>query len=114
METLQILTDMVKELPEMAIWVIIVFFAYKVVFIGSIFGLVRFAIKTLHAIIVSAPTRKTFYRDLKILSDDNGALKNQVVRILGVRSKSKACIHDEDIDWLRGAIDEKIESEKNN
>ena len=47
METFKLLTEMVKDLPDMAIWVIIIFFAYKVVIVGSLYGLIRCVVQSI-------------------------------------------------------------------
>ena len=44
MDELKILIGMVADLPQLAIWVLVAFYAYKVVVIGSVYGLLRFVI----------------------------------------------------------------------
>ena len=49
MEELKLLIEMVKGLPQMALWVVGLFFAYKVAVIGSVFGLIKLGINKLHS-----------------------------------------------------------------
>lgn len=49
MEELKVLIGMVSDLPQMAIWVLVGFFAYKVVVIGSVFGLIKLFIVKFHS-----------------------------------------------------------------
>lgn len=42
MEELRLLVEMVADLPHMALWVVAAFFVYKVIVVGSIYGVIRF------------------------------------------------------------------------
>lgn len=44
MEELKLLIGMVKDLPAMALWVLAGFWAYKVIVIGSIYGVIKFVV----------------------------------------------------------------------
>jgi hypothetical protein len=44
MDELKLLIDMVANLPSMALWVLVGFWAYKVIVIGSIYGVIRFCV----------------------------------------------------------------------
>ena len=44
MDELKVLVGMVKDLPAMAIWVIAFFWAYKVIFIGSVYGVIKYIV----------------------------------------------------------------------
>jgi thiamine transporter ThiT len=45
MEELKLLVEMVSNLPAMALWVIAFFFGYKVLIVGSIYGVIRFCVQ---------------------------------------------------------------------
>ncbi|MGI9569041.1 MAG: hypothetical protein ACR2PH_04710 [Desulfobulbia bacterium] len=45
METLQALTTIIKDLPQTALWILILFFIYKTIIVGSIYGVIRFTVK---------------------------------------------------------------------
>lgn len=44
MEELKELIDLISKLPELAIWVLVAFWVYKVIVIGSIFGIIKLGI----------------------------------------------------------------------
>ena len=48
MDELKLLIEMVSSLPAMAAWVLVGFFAYKVVVIGSVYGVIRLLITKTH------------------------------------------------------------------
>lgn len=48
MDELKLLIEMVSNLPTMAVWVLVGFFAYKVVVIGSVYGVIRLLITKTH------------------------------------------------------------------
>ena len=58
MKIFTLLIEMVKDLPDLAIWVVIMFYTYKVLVVGSIFGLIRFGIKSIRDVLVK-PKRVT-------------------------------------------------------
>lgn len=51
METLKVLADIAKDLPETALWVILGFFIYKSFIVGSIYGVARLAISKTHDVL---------------------------------------------------------------
>jgi hypothetical protein len=48
MEEFQLLVNLLKDLPSMALWVIAGFWVYKVIWVGSVFGIVRLAVIKTH------------------------------------------------------------------
>lgn len=48
MDELKLLIEMVSNLPTMAVWVLVGFFAYKVAVIGSVYGVIRLLITKTH------------------------------------------------------------------
>lgn len=48
MDELKLLIGMVADLPALAVWVLCGYLLYKIVVIGSIYGLIRFAIDKAH------------------------------------------------------------------
>lgn len=49
MEELKVLIEAIAELPDLAIWVIGMYFFFKIAVVGSIYGVIRFAIGKLHS-----------------------------------------------------------------
>ena len=113
MDELKILIEMVSELPQMAIWVLVLFFCYKTVVIGSIFGLVRLFIVKSHSWLV---TPKTELKVIKLDYDIDGVhilgglggLSSQLRKIPGVNTY----MHSSEIDWLAAAIKDKLKKDK--
>ena len=102
MEELQILVGMVADLPSMALWVIAFFFAYKVLILGSIFGVIKLAILKLHDWLTSTPSNVSL--DGMCISGTKSGLLAQIER---VKRCTGSYVHGSDVDWLREAIDMK-------
>lgn len=117
MEELKILVGMVAGLPNTAIWVLAGYLLYKVVVIGSIYGVVRFGIEKLHNWLV---TRKTIPPEVKTIEVwamlDSLCIKTEPDRLIAqlhrLRGRGTGIqsdyIHRQSVDWLREAIDDKI------
>lgn len=109
MEEIKEIVNLLKELPALAIWVLALFFAYKVICVGSIYGVIKFCVTKLHSYLVSPKTVRTTVtiEHLAITSCYHDLLAQ-----LG-RIKSKGThladgtgfIHRQSVDWLRCAID---------
>jgi hypothetical protein len=116
MEELKLLIGMVADLPALAIWVLVAFYAYKVMIIGSIYGVIRFAIDRMHSWLT---TPKSQMVDVELRGVIDGmcitkggshlGLLAQLERLRGVSSEGRlSYIHESDVRWLRDAIDEKL------
>lgn len=116
MEELKILIEMVKHLPAMALWVIAAFFAYKVVIIGSIYGVIRYIGGRLFDWLQQKKAREVEYKEVRPMLDgmciktETDKLIAQLNRVRGRGISIKSdYIHAQSVDWLREAIDMKIE-----
>lgn len=118
MEELKLLIEMVSHLPAMAMWVLVGFFAYKVVIIGSIYGVIRLAIVKAHSWLTT-PKSSLKVEDVElraridafVITTDGShdALVAQIHRVRGRGLSIKSdYIHRQSVEWLREAIDEKI------
>lgn len=112
MEELKLLVEMVANLPGMALWVIALFFFYKLFIVGSIYGVIRLGINQLHSWLVHRKVNFVEIRPLlegMTISGSKEALIAQIHRIRGrgLRIKSDY-IHEASVDWLREAIDAKM------
>lgn len=105
MDELKLLIELVSNLPAMAVWVLVGFYAYKVMVIGSIYGLIRFTILKVHDWLV---TPKKVNMALNGLTISEGVLLSLVAQLQ--RVSSSGYIHLSDVAKLAKAID-KIESE---
>jgi hypothetical protein len=117
MEEIKSLIELVAKLPTMAIWVIALFWAYKVVVVGSIFGVIRFGIAKLHDYLVQ---RKTIPPEIKrvevqaliggiCIGSEVEPLMAQIHRVVGKGIGIQTqFVHRQSVSWLREAIDDKV------
>lgn len=117
MEELKALVEMVSKLPQLALWVCIGFWAYKVIVIGSIYGTLKFVVTKLHDYLVR---RKTEFKTVEMRPTIDGMciggeadhLIAQLRRVVGKgTSINSSYVHRQSVNWLREAIDAKIEAE---
>ncbi len=118
MDELKILVEMVADLPAMALWVIAGFFIYKVVIVGSIYGVIKLAINQLHGW-ATTPREEIVQVTYEVgsicISSNFPYFMEQLKRLKGIRSLGGGSyIHDRDVDWLAEAINEKLERESKN
>lgn len=115
MEELKLLVEMVSNLPSMALWVIAFFFAYKVIVVGSIYGVIKFVAQKIYESIVEKrkplPAQEIKYKFAgKFIDEDvRHAFDAQVIRLHQGRYSN---IHMDDVKSLSMLIDQKIELEK--
>lgn len=123
MEELKLLVQMVASLPTLAVWVIVAFYVYKISIIGSIYGCIRFGMNKLHDWAITRKTVAPITQEINFedklhgicISSDStiNMLMQQIQRLKGIGGFSRAMfIHLDDVNWLRDAINEKLEKEK--
>jgi len=110
MDELKLLIEMVSNLPSLAVWVLIGYLVYKVVVIGSIYGLARFGIEKLHSWLTTPKERLV---DVRLMLDGMciiGAKEELLLQLERVRlvGYSGGYIHDSHVAWLEAAINDKI------
>lgn len=98
MEDFKILIDMVKDLPHFALWVIAAILAYKVIVIGSIYGVIRFCVGKA----VEAYSKPREYSMQGMLINDSILIP--LLTQLG-RLKATSYFHATDVAKLKTAID---------
>jgi hypothetical protein len=107
-EELKELVNVVNSLPQLALWVAIGFWAYKVIIVGSIYGVIRLAINKGYAAWTQPKTS-----DIKSVIDgvtyyfNKDDVVGQLKRVLANTPDRQ----DESIKWLSEAITEKIEKD---
>jgi hypothetical protein len=114
MDELKLLIEMVAKLPSMALWVLVGFWAYKVICIGSIYGVIRLAIVKTHDWLANPKSKEIRpLIDGLVISGCKDELLNEIKRLRnrGYSSNSEY-VHGSDVAWLREAIDEKIAKSK--
>lgn len=108
MEELKALIGMVNQLPQLALWVLIGFWAYKVICVGSIYGIIRFIVDRF----VKWRTAPVQYqiKSKTIDADVLHLLELQISRLGGEGYYNY--IHKNDVKWLQTAIDERFAKEQ--
>lgn len=113
MDELKLLVEMVASLPAMAVWVIAFFFVYKVVVIGSIYGLIRFSVDKAHSWLTT-PKHAIHTKEIRAVIDGmciRGQADVLIAQLSRLRGKATGIkseyIHEQSVQWLREAIDEK-------
>lgn len=137
MEELKLLIEMVSDLPAMAIWVLVGFFVYKVVIVGSVYGVIKLGITKIHDVLqgmsdraVKIAEQEASIEKEKLAIDSYAKLGKRLDKmciegieydLLDAVSKIKgsdgfynrgvsgnsAYIHRSDVRWLLQAIEEK-------
>lgn len=108
MEELKLLVEMVANLPSMALWVIAFFFAYKVMIVGSIYGVIRFAVehfvkwRTFVPPVVIPPPLEFKVGTKTINEEVSLALIAQLTRLAG----NSSYIHMSNVIELKNLIDQ--------
>ncbi len=118
MEELKLLIEMVAHLPAMALWVLVGFFAYKVIIVGSLYGVIRYGIWALHSWLTtpketSKVEKVNLYGMLHglCITQDNvhETLIGQLMRVRGKGTGiNSTYIHSQSVGWMRQASDDKI------
>lgn len=118
MDELKLLIEMVKDLPAMALYVLIGFWMYKVIVIGSLYGVIKLGINKIHDVLVKPEHERvdktTVVQGIVIdhCFDDFMVQINRMVAMRNKEGYTGRYIHQTDVDWLRDAITEKIERDK--
>lgn len=107
MEELKVIIDMIASLPQLALWVLVGFWAYKVIVIGSIYGAIKFVAQKLFD--VFSKPRPMDLDGIVIDKKTSTYLVGQLSRIA-----STNYIHHSDVVWLADAITEKAQREDKN
>lgn len=111
METLQALAQIVKDLPDTAIYIIGIYFIFKISIVGSIYGVIRFVAQKVHDVMVVQKRRIEeveirVLADGLLISDQKDEFMRQIRRLAGVRTATDSeYIHRKSVDFLREALD---------
>lgn len=112
MEELKLLIEMVANLPQMALWVLAGFWAYKVIVIGSFYGVIKLGINKTYGWLTE-PKKYDF--DGIIVGDSiKLAVIAQMHRLQSLNRR--AYFDHEHVEIMREALDDWIKkyAEKNN
>lgn len=121
MEELQVIVEMVAKLPQTALWVLIGFWAYKVMIVGSIYGVIRFVVSKAHDYLVQRKVIPPEVKQIEVrvlvdgicIANAVDPLLAQLRRLIGMNTGIHShYVHRQSVDWLRDAIDEKLERDR--
>ena len=102
----------------MAIYVVLAFFLYKSIIVGSIYGVIRFVSKLAHDAYVTKKIEvpEVIEKEIRAtldgvtITDALPSLIVQIERLRGISSRAGTTyIHDSDVKFLKQAIDEKLD-----
>lgn len=116
-EAMKEVVDLVKQLPELSIWILCGVLIYKVIIIGSWFGIARLLIVKLHNFATSPRKIENVHKIDRYFITCDGAYDRFMAcvhRLRHKRTRSPATeyIHLSDVAWLEEAIKEKEDRER--
>jgi hypothetical protein len=114
MDEIKQLIEMIAKLPQLAIWVLVAFWAYKVIVIGSVYGVIRFVVEKAHSWAV-CPKELNVRPMLErwCIPGEADDFIAQVKRIKGKGTRmGSEYVHGCSVAWLREAINEKEARER--
>ena len=106
MNELKELVGLINSLPQIALWVMVGFWAYKVIVVGSVYGVIRLAIGKGYD--AYTKPREFFLGDMCVSKAVEADLKNELARGL---QYGHAYLNVADAEWIRQAISEKRDRE---
>ena len=105
MEEIKLLVELINTLPTLAVWALVLFFCYKIIIIGSVYGLIKFCVENMHNWL-TAPRVVSHDLGSGVISDALPELPAQLSRIKNRGSNTNSpYIHTRDVRWLAKAID---------
>ena len=114
MEELKLLVESIAGLPDLAIWVVAMYFFFKLAIVGSIFGVTRLFINKVHNIYFTKynkpPTPIIEKTDIHfgqyVISNYHKNIKEEIERLLKLMVKKDfEFIHNDDMQDLSKFID---------
>lgn len=121
MEELKMIVDLIASLPQMALWVLVGFWAYKVVVVGSVYGVIRFCVGKAHDYLVRRKVIPPEVKQIEVralvdgICIDNAVepLMAQLHRVIGRNTGIESqYVHRQSVEWLREAIDDKLAKDR--
>lgn len=126
MEELKLLVESIAGLPDLAIWVVAMYFTFKLAIVGSIYGVIRFVALKLHDWAITKKTtiveevtkvevkHSNITLDSKLISTLKGE-PEQMYRLFDrMKRNGLSYIFEDDITRVHRALDMLESSEKEN
>ena len=104
MDELKLLIELVGQLPTMTLWVLAGFWAYKVIVVGSIYGLIKFCVEKAYSYAIKPKTDfvQIEYKFRNAVMASPAVLDGFILEIVGLVNHS--ALDQEHVLWLRDAI----------
>ena len=116
MAELKSLIEILKDAPNLIIWLVFFYFFFKSVVVGSVYASIRFVAQKLHDVLVSRRVKPVEVRPLLdglCITGTENELMAQLKRLRSVDGvRPYNFIHQSCVDWLAEAIDDKFEKDK--
>lgn len=107
MDELRELIGLLADVPSLVVWVLAGYMGYKLVVVGSIYGVIRLLIDRTHSWLTRPKEVQMRFGDVCISPDVEEALKAQLRRLPTRRlGPVGQYMFGSDVDTLRGLIDE--------
>jgi len=110
-EELKLLIEAVSGLPTLVVWVCAMFFVYKVVVVGSVYGVIRFVTTKVCSLFNNQDKIKVVQIG-KTLFVDSPAEQYFLDQMARLKKDGLSYIHQSDIERLEKAIDKLYEKEQ--
>lgn len=104
MDELKVLIEMLAGLPNTILWVLVGYLIYKLVILGSIYGVLRLLIEKAHDWLTRPKVVQWDLEGVTMGMNTKSAIAEQISR-LGQRSFGQGYVHFEDVERLRKALD---------
>ena len=107
MEELKLLIEAVAGLPTITLWVLVGYLIYKLAVIGSVYGVIRYAIEKFVEWRTAPPPEQVIRKEYTmrhVAINDNvcDLLERQVLRL---RKQNLSYLHDDDVMQLQKILD---------
>ena len=102
MDELKLLIEMVADLPALTVWVLVGYLAYKLVVVGSIYGVIRLLIEKAHHALTTKRMTEYYLGDITITDNVAAELRTQLRRLT-----PHNYIHASHVAWLKEQLDKR-------
>ena len=111
MEELKGFIGILKDMPDMVIWLVAFYFFFKIVVVGSIYKVVALAIVKVHDMVVAKKVNiidNSIKLDGEIISSD--ATQSKFKKLVKLIKFDSSYVHDNGIEFAMDAIEERMKT----
>lgn len=107
-EALKEIVGIIKDLPEMALWILSGYFFYKLFIVGSVYGVIRLAIIKIHDYMVRPKEEiKKITLSEKFITSDKAYDEFLLLIDSLLAAQNSKYVHSSGVRWLKDAVKEK-------